>query len=215
METLLHLPAQQRDVRNVKAKIEAFENRFDEMKMLTIKCLEGMAMKITTVVYMITSLCAVKQGDYKIFLKENIAVLNQSQDHWALFGILNFHWSFLDYHLLNHFIDKLCETHQLLTEGASPQSLIEIKRQVDVYKTDVEQFKMQTTLTYFCQAKKGSGYINKPPLKVSRILSQHRSSIRPLMTLNQVDKFRQQYLHEYSFTLLECCMMLYSMVTNQ
>ena len=112
METLLYIPAQQPDVRNVKAKIEAFENRFDRMKILTIKCLEEMAMKITTVVYIITSLCAVEQGNYKIFLKENIAKLNQSQDHWALFGILNFHWSFVNYHLLDHFIDKLChETH--------------------------------------------------------------------------------------------------------
>ena len=184
------------------------------MKILTIKCLEEMEMKITTVVYIITSLCAVKQGNYCIFLKENIAKLNQSQDHWALFGILNFHWSFLDYHLLDHFIDKLCETHQLLTEGTLPQSLIEIKRQMDVYRTNVEKFKMQTTLTYFCQAKKGSGYVNKPPLKVSRILSQHRSSIHPLMTLNQVEEFRQQYLHEYSYNLLECSTMLYSMVTN-
>lgn len=202
--------AQYHYVSNVKAKIEGFEYRFERMKILTIKCLEEMAMKITTIVYMITSLCAVKQGDYKIFLKENVAVLSQSQDHWALFGILNFHWSFIDYHLLDHLIDKLCETHQLLTEGKAPPSLLEIKTQMDLHKTVIEEFKMQTTLEDFYQAIKGSGYETKPPLNVSRILSQHRSSIRPLMTLNQVEQFRQSYLHEYSYNLLECSMMLYS-----
>lgn len=167
-----------------------------------------MAIKITATVYVITSLCAVQQGNYETFLKENLASLNQSKDHWALFGVLNFHWNFLTYDLLEHLIYELYQTHHLLAKRrASSNSctqettLTEVKKQMDLYKRDIMKFKINTTLKSFCEAVDEKMYIDDLPPRFVTAVSQHsanRPHIHLHMTLADVD-FHRHFLPQYNF----------------
>lgn len=170
-------------------------------------------MKVTAVVYILTSMIGINEGDStNQFLKNNFANLNQSQDQWELFGILNFYWNFLDYHLLDHLINELCRTHHLFAVFADvegemlPQDLtiMQVKIQIKSYKMDVEQFKMITTLQSFYEAEKGSVSVGEPPQNFRTIVSQHRMNTQ--MTLAVVEEFCRRVVPQYS--LGDCAMML-------
>ena len=206
--------------RNVVAVKTSFEQRFNDLKISTIQCLERMKIKITATVYILTQL-GVRTECYQIFLKQNIAMLNQSQDHWALFGILNFHWSFLDYHLLDYLIDELCRTHHLFTDSIgtlqqsltkveSMQSLTQVKEQMFLYKIDIEQFKLNTTMKSFCQDEQRNVSITE---FFRRIFAQHRLSVHMYMTLKDVEDFRQRYV--WHCNLLNCIRMLNCLILQQ
>ena len=203
--------------RNVVALKAAFEQRFNDLKISTIQCLERMKIKVTATVYILTQL-GIRTECYNIFMKQNIAVLNQSQDHWALFGILNFHWSFLDYHLLDYLIDELCRTHHLftgtlqqsLTKVESVQSLTQVKEEMFLYKIDIELFKVTTTLKSFCQDEQRNIIITE---YFKRIFAEHRLSVHMHMTLKEVEDFRQRYV--WHFNLLNCVRMLNCLIPQQ
>lgn len=185
-----------------------------------------MEIKMTTTVYILTSLCAVKQGDYNYtFLKENLVALNQSVDHWALFGILNFHWNFLDYDLLDHFINEFSQKqHLLIKRRAVPRrrrafahgydteetALTDVEGQMDLYKEDIEEFKRTTTLKSFCEAvsEKECVYVDELPQSVRTIVLQHTHMD---MKLSNVEEFRRRYVPYYN--LRDCTMMMNSVIT--
>ena len=54
---------------------------------------------------------------------------------------MNFHWNYLDPSLLDHVSEKL--------------GLEEVKEGIEVYKSDLEEFKKSTPLTVFCEMQKG------------------------------------------------------------
>ena len=189
----------------VKAEIEIFEERFEMMKLLTIKCLEKFQVSVVSVVYILTSLSAVYVAEYKEFLNEKTQNPNQCQNHWMLFGQLNFHWNYLSYHLLDHLIKEVSQKYNFFTEVEGKtveESLKNVKQQMNLYKTDLKRFRKQTPLKLFCQAEVCR--IDDPPPGFEKMVVKFDWPITT--TLEDVEIFRQRYVRHYN--LRDCALML-------
>ena len=191
----------------VKAEIENFEDRFDTMKLSTIKCLENIQVSVVSVVYILTSLSAVYAAEYKKFLIRKSQKLNRCQSHWELFGQLNLHWNYLSYHLLDHLIKEVSLKYQYYTEvkgKAVKDSLKDVKQQMSLYKRDLKRFRKHTPLKLFCQAEKWR--IDDPPPGFRKMVVKYDWPITT--TLEDVEIFRQCYVCHYN--LRDCALMLNS-----
>ena len=194
-------------IEEVKTEIEGFEDRFDTMKLSTIKCLKKIRVSIIAIVYILTSLRAVYIAEHKTFLKKEAKKLNRCQSYWELFGELNFHWNYLSYHLLDHLIKEVSLKYQFLTdvEGKTvKQSVRDVKRQMSLYKRDLKRFRQQTLLEVFCRAENWS--TDDPPPEFRKMVVKFNWSITT--TLEDVEIFRQRYARHYN--LRDCAMMLNS-----
>ena len=203
----LLLVGEEMSVEKVKAEIEVFEDRFNTMKMMTIKCLEKIQVSVTAVVYILSSLHAVYMGEHKVFLEKNVQKLSQCQNHWMLFASLNLYWNYLSYHLLDHLIKEVSQKHQFLTdvkEKSVEQCLRDVKRQMSLYKRDLKRFRQQTPLKLFCQAEKGN--VDDPPSTFRKMVVKHDWPLT--IMLEDVEVFRQHYVRHYN--LRDCAMMLNS-----
>ena len=189
------------------AEIECFEDRFNTMKLSTIKCLEKIKISVIAVVYILTSLRAVYRAEYKVFFEKKIQKLNQCHNHWELFGSLNSYWNYLSYHLLDHLIKEVSLNYRFLTdvEGKTvEQSVIDVKRQMSLYKSDLKKFRQLTSLKAFCRAENWSR--DDPPPEFRKMVVKFNWLITP--TLEDVEIFRQRYVRHYN--LQDCAMMLNS-----
>ena len=199
-----------RSTEEVKAEIEVFTDRFNTMKLSTIKCFEKIQISVTAVVYILTSLRAVFIGEHKMYLKKNIKKLYDCQNHWELFGSLNFHcWNYLTYHLLDHLIKEVSRTHHFLTEvdrKTVKQSLTDVKRQMSSYKRDLKWFRKHTPLKVFCQVEKES--IDDPPPGFRKMVVEFNWPITT--TLEDAEIFRKHYVRHYN--LKDCAMILNSII---
>ena len=63
----------------------------------------------------------------KMFQDSYVTVIGTATNHSELFGTMNFHWNYLDPSLLDHVSEKL--------------GLEEVKEGMEVYKSDLEEFK--------------------------------------------------------------------------
>ena len=194
----------------VRQKIRQFESKFNAMKAATIQCLERFRISVMCVVYTLTALQADDIGEHKMFLEQYRDTLNQSQNHWDLFGSLNLHyWNYLAYHLLDHLIVELSQTYQYFTdvEGKTmEQPLAVIKGKMESYKTDLKHFRIRTPLQLFCEAQKEK--IDDPPPTFRKIVAKYNWSEHA--TLEDVERFRQRYVRHYN--LRDCAMMLNSII---
>ena len=196
-------------VEQVKAEIECFEDRFNTMKLLTIKCLEKIQISVMAVVYILTSLHAVYRAEYKVFFEKKIQKLNQCHNHWELFGSLNSYWNYLSYHLLDHLIKEVSLNYRFFTdvEGKTvEQSVIDVKRQMSLYKRDLKKFRQLTSLKAFCRAENWS--TDDPPPEFRRMVVKFNWP--DTTTLEDVEIFRQRYVRHYN--LRDCAMMLNSIL---
>ena len=207
----------------VRREIGVFEGKFNAMKMATIQCLERFRISVMCVVYTLTSLRADGMGEHKMFLERYRSTLNQSQNHWDLFGSLNLHyWNYLAYHLLDHLVMELSRNHQYLTDAEGKtmgqsltddeiktmeQLFTDIVGKMEQYKTDLQCFRICTPLWLFCEAQEDE--IDDPPPTFRKIVVKHNWSDRTsTVTLEEVEKFRQRYVRHYN--LRDCAMMLNS-----
>ena len=195
----------------MKQEISVLEGKFNELKAATIQCLERFRISVTCIVYTLTALQADDMGEHKMFLEQNRDTLNQSQNHWELFGSLNLHyWNYLAYHLLDHLIVELFRTYHYLTDvngKTMKQSLTVIKGNMESYKTELMDFRIRTSLHLFCKAQKEK--IDDPPPNFRVIVVKHNWLNRThTATLEDVEKFRQCYLRHYN--LRDCALMLNS-----
>ena len=195
----------------VKQEISVLERKFNALKAATIQCLERFHISVMCIVYTLTSLRADDMGEHKMFLEQHRSTLNQSQNHWDLFGSLNLHyWNYLAYHLLDHLVVELSQTYQYFTDAEGKtmeESLTVIKGRMESYKTDLRHFRVHTSLQLFCEAQKEK--IDDPPPSFRKIVVKHNWSDRTrTATLEDVEKFRQCYLRHYN--LRDCALMLNS-----
>ena len=191
----------------VKIEIDNFEDRFDTMKLSTIKCLEKIQISVMAVVYILTSLSAVYMAEHKEFLNEKKRKLNRCQSHLILFGELNLYWNYLSYHLLDHLIKEVSQKYNFFTEvegKAVEQCLKDVKQQMNSYKRDLKRFREHTPLKLFCQAENCG--IDDPPPGFRKMVVKYDWPITT--TLEDVEKFRQCYVRHYN--LRDCAMMLNS-----
>ena len=194
-------------IEDIKAEIEELEDRFNTLKMSTIKCFEKIQVSVMSVVYILTSLRAGDLDEHRMFLKGSIQKLGRCPSHWMLFGELNFQWTYLSYHLLDCLIKEVSRTYRLLTdveERTVEQSLTDIKRLMNSYKTDLKEFRKRTPLELFCHVERGN--IQDPPPGFKSMVVKFNWPITT--TLEDVEVFRQRYVHHYN--LRDCAMMLNS-----
>lgn len=177
-------------VDEVKTKIQEIERRFRALKKSTREGLEHRNIHVKVVVECLTDLPADDMPEHKVFLKSNIHILFQAEDHVELFGSLNFYWNYLAYHLLEHIVKEL--------------SVEEVKGEMEKYKNDLQQFLSETPAKVFCQAQKKRDI--EPPPGFKKLVIKFTWSEE--VTLLKVEEFRQQYAWQYN--LRECAMLLFS-----
>ena len=172
----------------VQAEIEKLVKQFDTLKHRIRKCLESYKIAVELVADALTSLPADDVEEHKQFLESHVTVLFKAANHSELFGTMNFHWNYLNYPLLDHLIQKF--------------DLKEVKGEMKAYKNDIQQFRLKTPLTVFCQTQKRR-HIN-PPSDFTEMVTEF--DWPDDVTLEVVELFRQEYACHYG--LRECAMML-------
>ena len=174
--------------KDVKKKITQLEKRFKKLKKATRVCLERRKIPIKQIVDALTELPADDKDEHKLFLKRHLAALYNKSDHCELFGNLNvLNWNYLSYHLLEHLIKEFD---------------LEVKNDMEAYKTATQQFREETLLTLFCQTQ------TKRHIKPSQGFQEMVAEFHwpDTVTLEVVEQFRQEYAYHYG--LRECAMMI-------
>ena len=172
----------------VQAEIKQFEKRFNALKKSSRECLERLRVPVKRVADALTSLPADDMDEHKVFLEGHLSALYQAPDHSELFGTMNFHWNYQNYHLLDHVVGEF--------------NLEGVKGEMKTYKEDLQQFRKKTPLKLFCQSQKRKNV--KPPPEFHEVVAEFDWPDH--VTLEVVEEFRQGYADHYS--LRECAMML-------
>lgn len=178
--------------REVKEMILQLDNRFDHLKNTIRECLEKRRVPVKRVVDVLTSFPADDCDYRKSFLKYNINDIFQAADHFELFTIMNFHWTYLDPSLLEITVRKL--------------NLHEVTDHMQSYKSELQQFRMKTPLFLFCQTQKRRRTEAFPFFreKVSKFYWPKN------VTLEDVEEFRQEQASEYNLSI--CALMVASVL---
>ena len=141
------------------------------------------------VVECLTELKATDMPDHEVFLKENIRDLYKADGIFELFGMMSTYWNYLSYHLLAHLIKEF--------------SLQEVKRDLEKYEIDLQQFLDETPIKVFCKAQEKKRRV-KPPDGFEEMVTKF---VWPEnTTLSKVEEFRQQYVCSYN--LQNCALLL-------
>ena len=192
------MPGQVSSVEIAQGLIKDFRRRFNALKKMTIDCLEKCKFAVMTVLFILTSIPAVKE--HEDFLLPKHKALSQSESHMEMFSLLNFYWNYLSYHLLEQLIEAL----NLEEPAFDP-----ITAEMAVYKSDIHEFMKQTTLQVYCQVEPPT-LNDDPPPGFRKMVVKFDWPLTA--TLEDVEKFRQQYARCYD--LQTCAMMLSSIGTG-
>ena len=171
----------------VKDQIEQFEKRFCAVKNASREYLQK-HVSVKMIASALTSLPADDFDEHKQFLESHLSKIYQAPDHFELFGVLDFHWNYQNYQLLDYLIKKF--------------DLEEIKSEMNIYKEDLQQFRRKTPLKLFCESQKKRDM--ELPQKFNEMVVKFDWPHN--VTLEVVEEFRQEYACHYS--LRECAMML-------
>ena len=172
----------------VKKMISDLDRKFDGLKKTVRQCLERHGVSVKRVADVLTSLAADEDDHYRLFLESRVKVLFKADDISELFGTMNFHWNYLDPPPLDHLVHKF--------------DLEEPKQQMKVYKSDLQQFRMKTPLTLFCQTQKRKRIT--PSSEFQEMVAEF--DWPEDVTLEDVEQFRQEYASHYN--LRQCAMMI-------
>ena len=154
-------------------------------------CRDGLTKKkipVPQVVDALTDLPADDVDEHKHFLESHVSVYYQANDHAELIGQLSFHMNYLSYQLLDYLGNKF--------------DLVEVKGKMMIYKSDLQQFRINTPLALFCQTQKRKRI--KPTAEFREMVAEFEWSEN--VTLEDVEQFRQEYSTHYN--LRECAMMI-------
>ena len=123
------------------------------------------------------------------FLNSHIKELFSSSDNPELFGHMNFHWNYLDYHPLDHLIKTF--------------DMDGVKDEMETYKSDLKTFRETTPLALFCKSQKQKR--TKKREDFQEVVATFDWSAKEV-TLEDVEKFRKEYADHYN--LREFALML-------
>ena len=185
-------------VETVRTEIKGLHRRFNSVNELTIQGLERFRVAVITVVYTLTTILTVQE--HKGFLEKKQKSLNESSNHWELFGKLNPYWNYLAPDLLDHLIEELALKHNWFQAVAGEMA---------AYKRDLEDFRNSTTLPIFVEADPRTLDKDPPPGFRKMVVKFDWPEIA---TLEDVEKFRRRYASSYE--LQTCAMMLNSIRTG-
>ena len=168
--------------------ISDLDERFDSLKDTAKKCLKKLRVTVEKIADALTKLAADEDDHYRMFMESHVSVLYKATSIPELFGTMNFHWNYLDPPPLDHLVHKF--------------DLEEVKVQMQMYKSDLQQFRMKTPLTHFCRTQKRKRV--KPSSEFQEIVAEF--DWPDDVTLEDVEQFRQEYASHYN--LRECAMMI-------
>ena len=174
----------------VEKMISDLDKRFDSLKDTVKECLKKLRVSVEKIADVLTSLSAVEGDHYRLFLKEHDygRALFKADTIPELFGTMNSHWNYLDPPPLDDLAKKF--------------ELEEPKQQMEVYKSDLQQFRMKTPLTLFCLAQRRKRM--RPPGEFQEMVAEFDWPEN--VTLEVVEQFRQEYASHYN--LRDCAMMI-------
>ena len=170
-------------VAELQGNAKDFHRRFHAIKESTIQCLEGCKFSVVTLVYMIRSVCT---SEHKKSLEEG---LYKTDDYRKLFGQMDPYWDYLSFDLLAILVKEL---------SLNNASFIPIEDEITVYKKDLQDFKMHTTLTLFCQALPHEDY--DPPQIFLKMVTEYQWP--ETVTLEDVEMFMKKYSLPYKLQTL-------------
>ena len=180
-------PTDPMTLRYVQAKIKQFERRFNTLKIGSRECLKKMKITINQVADALMSLPADDIDEHKQFLEANLKAIYQAVDHYELIGVLSLNMNYLSYHLLDYLISEFN---------------LEVKREMNAYKIDLQRFRESTPLTLFCKTQKKKR--RKPPPDFQEMVAEFEWPQN--VTLEIVEQFRQECVCHYK--LRDCALML-------
>ena len=172
----------------VKAEIRLLYERFENLKTATRECIERCNVAVQRVADALMSLPPDDADEHRQFLESHVSAIYHAPDHSELFGIMNFHWNYLSHGLLDHLIQEL--------------HLNEVKGEMEAYKKDLRQFRVETPLTLFCRTQKKRRL--RPDPEFREMVAEF--DWPECVTLEVVEQFRQEFAYHYS--LRECAMMV-------
>ena len=178
----------------VQAKIKRFEKRFKELRKATRECLERKKISVKQVVEALTLMPADELEEHEQFLTENLSDLSESSDIPELIGKLSLqHLNYLSYQLLEYLIKEFG---------------LEVEREMEVYKLDLQRFRQKTPLALFCECQ--TRRRKKPPEGFEEMVAEFEWPNE--VTLEVVEQFRQEFAYHYK--LRDCAMMLAKLLTG-
>ena len=172
----------------IREEIGQLERRFNEMKLECRDGLEKRKIPVKKVVDALTNLPADDVDEHKQILQSQLSVYYQANDQAELIGQMSFSMNYLSYHLLEYLAKEFC--------------LKEVSVQMEDYKSDLQQFRMKTPLTLFCQTQKTKRIKLSPEFQEMVAEFDWPDDV----TLEVVEQFRQKYASHYN--LRECAMMI-------
>ena len=171
----------------MRAKIIRFEKRFNELKKAARVSLEKHNISVKQVVDALILMPVDDLEEHKQFLEENITDLYQSSDLSELIGRLSLHWDYLYYQLLDFIISEFG---------------LEVTKEMEAYKLDLQKFREKTPLDLFCQSQNRKR--RKPSEEFQKVVAEFDWPHQ--VPLEVVEQFRQEYAYHYK--LRECALML-------
>ena len=166
--------------REVEAKIDELKRKFNSLKKSIREALEKCKISVRDVADVLTQLSPDDDEYHNIFLENHVEQLCTAVDNSVLFGNMNLHWNYLDPSLLDRLVKEL--------------SLNEVKENITTYKSDLQQFRMSTPLTVFCQTQKRRRIELSPEFK--EMVAEFK--LPNDTTLEVVEQFRQEYASQYN-----------------
>lgn len=179
-------------VDDVRATIEQLKNQFKIMRNTTEEALDDGGVSVKEVAKALMSIPAAKKKSHehlKLFLRESNKEFFRSDSVPELFGLVDLHWSYLEYHLLEHLIKEF--------------SLMYLHSSVESYKGHLQHFMEETPLILFWEADEDKD-IPHPKPEFTTMVTKHKWP--PTITLMAVENFRRAFVGKYH--LHECAMML-------
>ena len=165
--------------KEVKHTIAILNTKFDGLKKKIRECLDKRKVAVTDVVDALTSLSPDDDEYHQLFLKDNIEKLYGASSNTVLFGTMNFHWNYLDPSLLDHLVTRL--------------ELVEVKPDMTMYQSELQQFRMKTPLNLFHQTQRKKKIKLSPGFKEMVAEFDWPKDV----TLEVLEQFRQEYASQY------------------
>ena len=171
-------------------KIEILKKKFNGLKKATRECLEKHKILVQDVAEVLTSLSPDDDECNRIFLESHIKAFATAINNSELFMTMNFHWNYLDPSLLNHLVTEL--------------ELVEVKPDMTMYQSELQQFRIKTPLNLFHQTQKKKKLKFSPGFKEMVAEFELPNDV----SLEVVEQFRQEYashfkLHEFAMMVAD------------
>ena len=179
-------------VEEVCSTIKQLKSQFETLRDATEETLDNAGVSVKKVRRALMSIPAAKKMSHqhlKLFLRESNKEFFRSESIPELFGLVDLHWSYLEYYLLEHLIKLF--------------SLKSLQPKMDSFKCSLLHFMEETPLTLFWEADDDKDIPFVKP-EFTTMVTEHKWP--PTITLMAVEMFRRAFVGKYC--LHECAMML-------